>query len=202
MRTPTRSLVVIAVALPAATLWAQPEAANQRDQAPSPQPRTSTQPAGPMGEMCTMHMQMMADLKGALREAKQAAEAGDSRKAAQKIGEAQELIEQQHARMHERMKGHLGRMMTEKGEAGRIRCPICGEMLGPQAAISNRTCPMDGAKIDSAKVTAGATREYDGRKVGFCCAGCAQIWDRLSADQKRTKMAAARPAEGGTTTVR
>lgn len=55
----------------------------------------------------------------------------------------------------------------------------------------NTRCPMMGSKIDPDKVTADLTREFKGQKVAFCCAGCPVQWDKLSAEEKATKLAQA-----------
>ncbi|MGB2822214.1 MAG: hypothetical protein WBF17_14615 [Phycisphaerae bacterium] len=62
-----------------------------------------------------------------------------------------------------------------------------------QAKVVNAKCPMMGNTIDPAAVPANLTREFKGQKVGFCCAGCPAAWDKLSDEQKATKLAAAMP---------
>lgn len=63
--------------------------------------------------------------------------------------------------------------------------------------IANVKCPMMGTKLDPAKVPASLTREFEGKKVGFCCPGCPEGWDKLSAEQKRQKLTAVLPPTGG-----
>lgn len=161
----------------------------------------STQP-GPMSEMCKMHMDMMTKLKDTLAQAKQAVQAGNTEQASQKIDQAQQLIDKQHAAMHERMQGRMGRMMSRMGDGGGMKCPMCGQAMGPagEDKVANSQCPMDGSKIDPSKMTKGSTRDYKGEKLGFCCAGCANQWDQLSDAQKKDKMdalAAKTPGDAG-----
>ena len=58
-------------------------------------------------------------------------------------------------------------------------------------AVVNATCPMMGNKLDQANVPAGLTREFQGKKVGFCCGGCPVAWDKLTDARKSDKLAAA-----------
>lgn len=146
----------------------------------------TTQPASPMSEMCKMHMDAMSKLKNTLAQAKQAAESGNSEQAAHKISEAQDLIEKQHARMHEKMQGRMGEMMTRMGE-GKMKCPMCGKMMGKSGQAANSNCPMDGNKIDANRLTDATKREHQGETLGFCCSHCAGQWDQLSSAQKQAK---------------
>jgi len=57
----------------------------------------------------------------------------------------------------------------------------------------NAVCPLMGAPIKPEKVTAKLTREYKGQKVGFCCGGCPEAWDKLTDAQKEAKLANAKP---------
>ncbi len=58
----------------------------------------------------------------------------------------------------------------------------------------NTMCPIMGTKLDPSKVTASLTRTYNGKKIGFCCAGCPIAWDKLSAEEKAKKIAEPIPA--------
>ncbi len=59
------------------------------------------------------------------------------------------------------------------------------------AACVNGTCPMMGNPIDPAKVPVSLTRDFGGQKIGFCCAGCPDSWDKLTDEEKTAKLAAA-----------
>jgi hypothetical protein len=62
--------------------------------------------------------------------------------------------------------------------------------------VVNARCPIMGGTIKQANVPAALTREYEGKKIGFCCAGCPESWDKLPAADKAAKLAQAMaPAE-------
>ena len=54
-------------------------------------------------------------------------------------------------------------------------------------AMANSKCPMKGAKVNPEM-----TAEWNGQKVGFCCAGCKSNWAKLSDADKQSKLAAAK----------
>jgi len=54
----------------------------------------------------------------------------------------------------------------------------------PGSAMVNARCPIMGGKP-----TAALTRDYNGQKVGFCCAMCPGQWDKLTNAQKDAKLA-------------
>ncbi len=61
-----------------------------------------------------------------------------------------------------------------------------------EAGFANIRCPiMTKNKIDPKKVDASLIREFKGQKVAFCCGGCPPAWDKLSDEDKVTKLAAA-----------
>jgi hypothetical protein len=62
-----------------------------------------------------------------------------------------------------------------------------GTQVRPQFANS-LSCPMMGSPIDINMVDEGLTRDYAGRKVAFCCAGCPSAWDQLSDPQKQARV--------------
>ena len=68
-----------------------------------------------------------------------------------------------------------------------------GATTKPAATVAtvNAKCPMMGNKFNSAKVAPELVRDFDGKKVGFCCAMCLPKWDKLSDDDKKAKLAAA-----------
>lgn len=65
-------------------------------------------------------------------------------------------------------------------------------------AFINDRCPIMGSPINPANVAANLTRDYQGGKVAFCCAGCPAAWDKLSDAQKAAKLktVAPQPKEG------
>ena len=66
-----------------------------------------------------------------------------------------------------------------------------GEGQAEKTAIVNTHCPIMGTKLDPANVPESLARVYKGQKVGFCCAGCLPAWDKLSDQEKDTKLAEA-----------
>jgi ribosomal protein S20 len=60
-------------------------------------------------------------------------------------------------------------------------------------AIVNNRCPIMGNKIDPEEVPAKLYRRFNGKGVGFCCAGCPSAWDKLSDEKKAEKLADATP---------
>lgn len=66
-----------------------------------------------------------------------------------------------------------------------------GRNIKPQFANSLR-CPIMGSAIGIDAVDNNLTREYGGRKVAFCCAGCPSAWDKLSDLQKQSKLSGAK----------
>ncbi len=62
-----------------------------------------------------------------------------------------------------------------------------------QPPFTNTKCPMMGGAINPQKITPALTREFDGQKVAFCCAGCPDMWDKLSNADKQAKLNSQRP---------
>jgi hypothetical protein len=62
-----------------------------------------------------------------------------------------------------------------------------GTQVRPQFANS-LSCPIMGSPIDINMVDESLTRDYAGRKVAFCCAGCPSAWDKLSDPQKQARV--------------
>lgn len=68
-------------------------------------------------------------------------------------------------------------------------CTVAGKDMPaekPGECCANVKCPMSGQKVDTAKATAAQVRQFEGQKVLFCCEGCAEKFDKLSKDEKRT----------------
>lgn len=64
-----------------------------------------------------------------------------------------------------------------------------GMYTKPQFANSLH-CPIMGSPIDISMVDESLTRDYMGRKIAFCCAGCPSAWDKLTEAQKQVKVPA------------
>jgi hypothetical protein len=58
--------------------------------------------------------------------------------------------------------------------------------------VVNAKCPIMGNPIDPTAVPANLVREFDGHKIGFCCAACPEAWDKLSDAEKTAKLADAK----------
>jgi hypothetical protein len=52
----------------------------------------------------------------------------------------------------------------------------------------NSKCPMTGEAVDAES----PMREYNGKKVAFCCKGCAGKYEALTAEQRAAKLTAAK----------
>jgi len=86
---------------------------------------------------------------------------------------------------------------SEKGAKGQGKSQGRGEGQGQgrgkssTVAVVNATCPIMNNKLPAAGAAADLVREYKGKKIGFCCAGCPEKWDALSAKDKDAKLLAA-----------
>lgn len=87
----------------------------------------------------------------------------------------------------------IGDRQTELAELGNAVNQLLrvykalGKQMKPQFANSLR-CPIMGSAIDMNMVDESLARDYNGRKVAFCCAGCPSAWDKLSDPQKQAKL--------------
>lgn len=85
-------------------------------------------------------------------------------------------------------------VMAELNKAQNMLLAIHAALGKHVPQFANATCPIMGTPIDPANVKEDLTREYNGRKVAFCCAGCPDRWDQLADAQKSAKLAKAKPA--------
>jgi len=71
--------------------------------------------------------------------------------------------------------------------------PAGGSGIGDAATVTvvNSKCPIMGTALDRTKVPPSLVVDFEGQKVGFCCAMCPARWRALSDDEKRAKLAAA-----------
>jgi hypothetical protein len=75
--------------------------------------------------------------------------------------------------------------------------PAAGTPSGPTAAgetpnhnhVVNNRSPITGAQINPNDVPDVLVRCYKGMKVGFCCGGLPETWDKLSDAEKDAKLA-------------
>ncbi len=98
-------------------------------------------------------------------KAKKALASGDRRTVLAELNKAQEMLVTIHAAI--------------------------GKHVKPQFA--NGLCPIMGSPINPDKVTGNLIRDYQGKKVAFCCAGCPAAWDKFTDAQKHAKLAKAKP---------
>ncbi len=59
----------------------------------------------------------------------------------------------------------------------------------------NTSCPIMGNEIKVADVTDDLVRDWNGKKVAFCCPPCLEDWDEMS-DEDRAKAVANPPKPG------
>lgn len=58
----------------------------------------------------------------------------------------------------------------------------------------NTLCPIMGNKVDTSDPS--VFREWNGKKVGFCCPPCLEEWDELTDAEKTDKLAHPEKADG------
>jgi hypothetical protein len=62
----------------------------------------------------------------------------------------------------------------------------------PEIAVVNTTCPITGGALSPDGVVERLTRDYKGQKIGFCCDGCPETWDKLTDAEKDAELAKAK----------
>ncbi len=60
----------------------------------------------------------------------------------------------------------------------------------PVATI-NSVCPIQGDEFDRTNVDPSHAREWNGKKIGFCCSSCYKSFDRMTDAQKNEVLARA-----------
>lgn len=53
----------------------------------------------------------------------------------------------------------------------------------------NTVCPIMGNQIEPKEVEASLVKDFNGKKVAFCCPPCLEEWDELTDAQKTEKLA-------------
>lgn len=79
----------------------------------------------------------------------------------------------------------------EKPAAPAAGAPAAG-MVSP---FANVRCPIMGSPIDPATVPDSLVREFQGKKVAFCCGACPPAWDKLTDAEKAEHLAKAAAPE-------
>lgn len=64
--------------------------------------------------------------------------------------------------------------------------------VSSKIAVVNATCPITGGALRSDDVAEKLTRDYKGQKIGFCCDGCPDAWDKLTDAEKDASLAKAK----------
>jgi hypothetical protein len=57
------------------------------------------------------------------------------------------------------------------------------------SGIVNTHCPIMGAEFDPTDLDPSLVKEWNGKKVGFCCPPCLEEWDELTDVEKAEKLA-------------
>jgi hypothetical protein len=77
----------------------------------------------------------------------------------------------------------LGACSNSKTDAG--PAADTGQGNAPAITTVNSVCPYSLKAVNAS----APTRQYEGKTVGFCCAGCAGGWDSATDDTRATLMA-------------
>lgn len=88
----------------------------------------------------------------------------------------------------------MGIMAISMVIGGCAACDSCQDAQGVKdesktVAVVNSVCPIGEDPIDSKAVEASLTRNWRGKKVGFCCEGCLPVWDEMSDADKEKALA-------------
>ena len=128
----------------------------------------ATSASVPAGEhsMHKMHVKKLGEALKAIDKVVKAVEAGNKAEALAELNKAKQLV----------------------AACNKAMLQMCKVKCKGEGKIVNTRCPIMGTKLDPNKVTAKLTRIYEGKKIGFCCAGCPSAWDKLSDQQKREKL--------------
>jgi hypothetical protein len=92
----------------------------------------------------------------------------------------------------------LSLMLTCLAVSIAVGCSKTAVDVAPAAAADfvNTRCPIMGNAVDTEDPT--LVREWNGKKVGFCCPPCLEEWDELTDAEKTEKLAAPPKSDGAT----
>ncbi len=60
--------------------------------------------------------------------------------------------------------------------------------------LVNSHCPIMGSPVDASDIDAAMVKDWNGKKVGFCCPPCLEEWDELSDTEKADRIL--KPTQG------
>lgn len=60
--------------------------------------------------------------------------------------------------------------------------------------VVNKVCPIMGSEVKADELTPELTRDFNGKKVGFCCPPCLEEWDEMTDAEKTAKLE--KPGDG------
>jgi len=93
----------------------------------------------------------------------------------------------------------IGRFSGVLGLA--VAAAVSGCEQAPEAAVTaaaidlaNTKCPIMGNPVKAADLAPELIREWNGKKVGFCCPPCLEDWAEMTDAQRADKLA--NPPEG------
>lgn len=108
-----------------------------------------------------IHSERFPVVAQSIDKAVKAVESGDKETALAELDKARKML----AAIHEAISKHL------------------------KPKFANTRCPIMGSPVKTQKVAGTLIRDYKGRQIAFCCAGCPSAWDKLSDDEKTVKLA-------------
>ena len=110
-------------------------------------------------------------------QAVKAIESGDRQTELAELTKAVNML----AAIHESLGKHVKAPSTPSAPKGASRAQ--------SRDLANSRCPIMGSAVKSDSIPANLTRDYNGQKIGFCCAGCPTAWDKLTDAEKQVKLA-------------
>lgn len=142
------------------------------------------------------HMMQMMQMMGQRMETMQGMEQ-DMQKMKEGMGTTEQTKPMQ-AKMEEMIQKmqKMHQQMKSQARECEMKCPMCQKMMAGEPKVVNTVCPIMGNKVDPYTVPDNLTREFEGKRVGFCCAACPPAWDKLSDEAKRQKLAEVMAKQG------
>lgn len=166
-----RSTIAVALALFGAWALAAGEAPGADD-------HTHGRRRAAEGRECSVECaDKMSAVSQHLEQAVKALEAGEKASALAHLKAAQGTVRDMH---------HTCSACMDRGKHAAAATSAAKE-------YANTHCPIMGGKIDPAKVTPKLTREWQGKKVAFCCSPCIDKWEKMSDEEKKAALEKASP---------